>query len=133
MNLLLAANNVKQIAQFGNKGITGPTKFFGNSNYGSSGARGAALSDLETLVSTIVGILTVLAGLFFIVYFVIGATKWVTAGGDSSKVSKARDQMIQGVIGLVVVVGAYALIGLVGAIVGFDILNPAAVLGGFLP
>lgn len=87
-----------------------------------------ALTAAETLISRIIGFLTVLAGIFFIIYFILGALSWVTAGGDQSKIQKARDQIVQGVIGLIVIVGAYAVVGIIGSVVGINILNPAAQL-----
>lgn len=92
-----------------------------------------ALSSVELFISNVIGILTTVAGIFFIVYFVMGAFKWVTAGGESSKVQKARDQMIQGVLGLVLIIAAYGVIGVIGAIIGLDILQPAAILENLLP
>ena len=83
-----------------------------------------AVANLEGFISAMIGLLTILAGVFFIVYFLMAAFKWLTAGGDSGKVSKARDQILQGVIGLVVVVAAYAVIGLIGTVLGLDLLNP---------
>lgn len=87
-----------------------------------------ALTGLELLISRIIGFLTTLAGIFFIFYFILGALSWVTAGGDTGKTQKARDQIVQGVIGLVIIVGSYAVIGIIGSVVGIDILNPAAQL-----
>lgn len=92
-----------------------------------------ALSSIELFISNMVGVLTTVASIFFIIYFVMGAFKWVTAGGDSGKVQKARDQMIQSVLGLVLIVAAYAIIGVIGSIIGLQILQPAAILGDLLP
>jgi hypothetical protein len=84
------------------------------------------LSSLELLISNIVGILTTLGGLVFIFMFFYGAFRWITGGDDSAKIQKARDQMVQGVIGLIIMIAGYAIIGLIGAMIGFDILRPAA-------
>jgi hypothetical protein len=83
-----------------------------------------ATINAEKLISNAISGLTILAGLLFIFYFVIGALNWVTAGGEQGKIQKARDQMIQGVIGMIVVVMAYAIMGIVGTFVGLDILHP---------
>lgn len=88
---------------------------------------------LETLISNMLGLLTVVGSLVFVTYFLLGAISWISSGGDSSKVGKARDQMLQGVLGLVVLVIMYAVVGLVGSIVGIDILNPATVLRTLVP
>ncbi|HYD34893.1 MAG TPA: hypothetical protein VD999_02400 [Vitreimonas sp.] len=111
-------------ADFG-KGITPAADNFNITKFGDSAVgRETALKNLELFVSQILGFLTVLAALFFIVYFVMGAFKWTAAGGDSGKVGKARDQMIQGVMGLIIIVAAYGVMGLIGRIVGIDVLSP---------
>lgn len=82
------------------------------------------LSTFELIVSQAVGALTIIGSVFFIGYFVMGAFKWITAGGESSKVQKARDQMTQGILGLVMMVAAYGIIGVAGSILGLTILQP---------
>ncbi len=91
------------------------------------------LTQLESIISTIVGLITVAAGLFFVVNFVLAAFEWVAAGGDSGKITKARDKMLQSVIGLIIVIMAYAIIGLVSGVLGLRILNPAESLRTLLP
>ena len=92
-----------------------------------------ALTSLEAFISQILGILTVVSSTLFVVNFMLAAFSWVTAGGDSGKIQKARDATIQNTIGLIIVVGAYAIIGLVGSVVGLDLLNPAKTLGKLIP
>jgi len=91
------------------------------------------LGNLERFISTIIGVITVFAALYFIINFLMGAIGWISAGGDSGKISSARDRMVHGVIGLIIVVAAYGIIGLIGAIVGIEILNPAAMLSKAVP
>lgn len=91
------------------------------------------LSTFETVISNALGLLTVLAGLFFIMTFFLAAFKWLSAGGDSGKVQKARDEMVQAVLGLIIVVAAYAIIGLIGTIVGINILQPAKTIMELVP
>lgn len=98
-----------------------------------SDTRQGALTNLETFISGILGIITTFAGIYFIVNFLLAALSWTTAGGDSGKVTAARDKMIQSTIGIIVVVGGYAIVGLIGSVVGLDILNPAATLDAIIP
>lgn len=91
------------------------------------------LTNLELFISQLLGLLTVVASIFFIVNMMLAALNWVTAGGDSGKIQKARDAMIQNVIGLIIVVGSYAIIGLIGSIVGLQLLRPAEVLQTIVP
>ena len=83
---------------------------------------------ITNLMSLIVGLITIFAGLFFLIIFVAAGVQFITAGGDKQKLETARDKMTTGIVGLVIVIAAYALVGLVGSIFGLDILNPAAML-----
>lgn len=89
-----------------------------------------ALSPLNTFLSTFIGFLTTLAGLMFLVYFIFAALSWITAGGEKGKVESARQQMTNAALGLIVVIAAYAISGVVGKVLGIDILNPALTLLG---
>lgn len=91
-----------------------------------------ALSTMELIISSMLGLLTALGGIFFIYTFLQGALSWISAGGDSGKIQKARDQMIQGAIGLIILVAAYAIIGVIGTVVGIDILTPAKMIDDVL-
>ena len=87
---------------------------------------GSLLTDfLSSLITT----LTVVASLAFAIYFIIGGLKWITSGGDKTKAEEAKTQMTQAAIGLIVVVVAYFIIGIISNVLGLNILDPAAVLG----
>ena len=92
-----------------------------------------ATNNLVHFVSNMIGLLTILGGLIFIFYFVMGGVYWITAGGEQGYVTKARDQMVEAVIGMVVIVISYGLMGVVGGIVGFDFLHPAGAILNLKP
>jgi hypothetical protein len=108
--------------------LSPPTDAF---SAGSDTGAGAGLN-LETFISNAIGAITITAGLFFVFYFVMGGLTWVTAGGEKGKLEKARDQMFQGVTGMIIIVISYGLIGIIGGFLGLDILNPATVITKFL-
>lgn len=87
----------------------------------------------ESLVSTAVGFLTIVSGLSFILYFIIAGFSWITAGGDPEKVKKAQQNITNALIGIVIVAIAYTVTAIIGSILGFDILNPAAVIEKISP
>lgn len=129
--LVVLASPARVLAQFG-EGIVAPfdpdNEYVKDLEVGST-----AFTTLEKIVSNILALLTVLGGLVFITYFMLGAISWITSGGDTAKVGKARDQMLQGALGLIVLTMMYALVGLIGSIVGMNILNPAEVLETIVP
>lgn len=69
-----------------------------------------------TYFITIWQALITVGGLMVIIYFLWGAIEWITAGGDSGKVGKARDKITQAVIGLVILVGSFVIIAFLGGL-----------------
>lgn len=99
----------------------------------SKGGEFWAFTNLEKIISNTIGLMTVIAGLFFLYQFVIAALNWVTSGGEKGKLESARNQMLNATIGLIIVIGAYSIIGVIGRVVGLDLLEPAKVLQGIVP
>lgn len=85
------------------------------------------------LASTVFGFLTIVAGLAFLLYFVLGAIQWITSGGDASKVEGARNKMTNAAIGLVAVIAAYTIAGIVSLTLGINILDPTQSLKQIAP
>lgn len=94
---------------------------------GPLGLQGKNPTDVFTLfpnvISTIIGVLTASAILWFIFQFIIGAYGWLAAGGDQKAVETARSRIMNAVIGLVLVVSALVIITVIGSILGINILN----------
>lgn len=94
-----------------------------------TGLNATSIQDQTTnLISTLIGTLTIVGGLAFVVFFFLGALKWITAGGDKAKVQEAQTQMTNGAIGLIAITAAYFIVGIIGGVLGLDILNPMSVL-----
>ena len=89
---------------------------------------GTPETQLGTFMSTIITAITVTAGMAFIIYFIIGGFKWITSSGDKSKAEEAKTELPQAAIGLIVVAVSYFIAGIVGGVVGIDILNPSTIL-----
>lgn len=87
----------------------------------------------QNLISYIFTFLTVFAGLMFLYQFIRGALAWLSSGGDSKKTADAREMITQGVIGLVIIVAAYSIIGLISTVLGLDLLNPGQQLLQLVP
>lgn len=110
---------------------TGPIRGIGNFGFeGVAVTEGSTSTQLSNILSSVVTVLTVVGGLAFVIFFTLGGLKWLTAGGDKAKVSEAQTQMTQGVIGLVAMVAALFVTGIVGGVLGIDFLNPFKTLFG---
>jgi Trk-type K+ transport system membrane component len=92
-----------------------------------------AASAFVTIISNIIGIMTIIAGIYFIFQFIIGGYGYMTASGDPKKMSEATKKITSAFIGLLVVVAAYAIIHLLGVILGFEILDPQNIIERLRP
>jgi len=91
-------------------------------NLGSQGIKEAA-GAFANIISRIIGIMTIIAGIWFIFQFIIGAYSYITTGGDQQKMTNATKKITSALIGLIVIVTAYAVISLLGELLGFNFLN----------
>lgn len=85
------------------------------------------------VLSIVIGIITIIAGIWFIFLLITGAIGIMGSGGDKAAAEGARKRIISGLIGLVVVVAGIFLVDLIGSLIGLDILNPGGTLLNFLP
>lgn len=90
---------------------------------------GGPKDELSKFLSSLITTLTVVGSLAFVIYFTIGGLKWITAGGDKAKVGEAQAQMTQAAVGLIALVVSFFIVGIVGSVLGIDILNPYKSLG----
>lgn len=85
-------------------------------------------SAIEKLISNVLVMLTVVAGMAFVLYFLLGGLNWITAGGDKGKIDKAKGMMTNGAIGMIIIALSYSIVWIVGKALGIDILNPASII-----
>ncbi len=78
-------------------------------------------------ISNMIRLATIVAGIWTLINFVLAGWIYLTNSDDPDAGSKVSQQMINTVIGLVIVVLAYSIAGLIGLLVFGDasfILNP---------
>ena len=80
-------------------------------------------SDLGKFISNVVQLSFIVAVLAVLVMLVWGAFEWITSGGDKDAVSKARNRIINALIGLAVLAVAFAIFKVAGQFLGFDTTN----------
>lgn len=123
----MAQNVLAQATEIGGN-LTGPGGYYKNPSDISQ-----ATDSFSTFASNVLGFFTVLASIMFLLYFILGAINWITAGGDSGKVDKAKSQMSNAAIGLIIVVLAYSIAAIVGKVLGIQILNPGSIINNLGP
>lgn len=108
--------------------IGGPTGLGPWGNLGKETQISIAAGKFSGIISNIIGVMTIIAGIWFIFQFIIGGYGYMTAGGDPKKMSETTKKITSALIGLLVVVAAYAVIHLLGRLLDFEILNPQDII-----
>lgn len=65
--------------------------------------------DLRVTIANIINVAMSLLGIVAVVIILIGGFKWMTAGGSEDKVSEARKLIFSGIIGLAIILSAWAI------------------------
>jgi hypothetical protein len=77
--------------------------------------------------SNILRLVFVVAGVFAFINFIVAGFQYMSAGGDAKALTSAWDRILQSLIGLIFIVGSFAIAALIGQLVFGDagfILNP---------
>ncbi len=69
----------------------------------------ATTNTLPELIGNIIAVLLSVLGIIFVVLVVYAGFLYLTAAGDDAKVKKAKTLLTQSVIGLIIIVAAYAI------------------------
>ncbi len=79
-----------------------------------------SLSDVIGKVIQVVLVVAIVLALFFLIW---GGIKWVTSGGDKTKVETARNTIIAAIIGLVIALLSFFILRVVLSLFGFSDFN----------
>lgn len=88
---------------------------------------GLASGGLVNLLSNLLKMLVVVAGIYTLLQIIFAGYKFISAGGDSKAVEEAWGKIWQSLIGLLIVAGAFVLAAVFGLLLFGDptaILNP---------
>ncbi len=71
--------------------------------------------DAPTLIGQLIGVALSLLGILFLVLMIYGGFLWMTARGDGGQIDSAKGLMTAAVIGLIIVLSAYAITSFIGS------------------
>ncbi len=74
-----------------------------------SDAEGGLLSMVKNIINIIIGVVGIIA----VVMMIVGGINFIISQGDAAKVTKARNTILYGVVGLVVALLAFAIVNFV--------------------
>ncbi len=74
---------------------------------------GFAIPQFGDVLTFIIRIFFIIAGLIAMLYLLLGAFSWITSGGNKEAVDKARDKIMNAVIGVILIFAVLAIVGLI--------------------
>ena len=66
--------------------------------------------DVPGVIAAVVNFLSVVVGALSVIMIIVAGFKYVTSGGDSGKVTSAKNTIVYAVIGLIIVILAQAIV-----------------------
>lgn len=83
-----------------------------------------SITTFSNFISSAIGLMTLVAIIWFVFTLITGAIGIISSGGDKSALENSRKKITSGLIGLIIVFTALILINLIGYLLGIpDILN----------
>lgn len=89
--------------------VSAQDDYAGRQNRAFIEAAGLGTAPIAVVVSDIIKIFLSFLGVIFIVLIIYAGFMWMTAAGNADKVGKAKNTMIAAIIGLAIVLSAYAI------------------------
>jgi len=86
--------------------------------------QGTAGGGLAFYIAQLWKTVVVVSGLAFLLYTVWGGIEWMMSKGDKASVEEARHKITNSLIGMTIVVAAYAFVSFIGAALKIDLLRP---------
>lgn len=70
---------------------------------------GLGTKDVRETIARIINVALGLLGIVAVVIVLVGGFEWMTAGGNEEKTGEAKQRIMAGVIGLAIILSAYAI------------------------
>lgn len=74
----------------------------------------------EKLIGQVIGVLTIIAFIYFAVQMILAGYAYFTSEGDKNKMETARKRLTDGILGIFIVIIALGLAALVASLAGID-------------
>lgn len=89
--------------------ISLPTDSTGSAT-ANTGCSNSSTTNINTILQWAVNIFSAIVGVIAVVMIIVGGLKYITSGGDSSKVGSAKNTLLYAIIGLVIVALAQVIV-----------------------
>lgn len=69
----------------------------------------AGVSNVESFIKSVITVITGLAGLVAVVFFVVGGFSYITSSGNPEHLDRAKKTLLYSAIGLSITIGAFVI------------------------
>ena len=77
----------------------------------------------NSFISGAINIALTLTIIVFFFIFLVGGYRWITSSGDDKKLTLARSQITNGLIGLLIILSSWVIMGILGSVFDINILK----------
>ncbi len=70
---------------------------------------GASATSIDSIIARIIFIALGLLGVVFLAFMLLGGFNWMTSSGNEEKVKKAKETLLNSLIGILITLAAYAI------------------------
>lgn len=78
---------------------------------------------IVSLISAFVIFSLIIASLSFVFTLIFGGIRWIVSGGKNEKVDEAKNQIVNALIGLLIIFSAWAIINFVSVFFGVELMT----------
>lgn len=82
-----------------------------------------AFQNIGEVINTLVTAAIIVSGLAAFAFLILGGFQYLTSGGDKMQAQAARDRITYAILGLAIVAAAVAVVQVLGAVFGFNIIG----------
>ena len=68
---------------------------------------------VQGIVSNLINLILVIAFVAFLFLLLLGGIQWITSGGDKELLAKAKGKLTSAIVGIIIVISAWAILSLV--------------------
>jgi hypothetical protein len=87
--------------------------------YAPGKALGGSGATISNLLNPLIYNILIISGILAFIVIILAGFNYVSAGGDKNKLELAQDMLNYGILGLVLVVLAFLITRIIGAVFGF--------------
>jgi TRAP-type C4-dicarboxylate transport system permease small subunit len=78
--------------------------------------------DFGDMLTNVMNIVVVIGVVAVLLYLIWGGIEWITSGGDKGKTESARNKITAAIVGLIILISAWAILMFVQQILGIKVL-----------